>query len=596
MGFPEAKWAVDQVVSKVGIQPNNMRKFTVLSLSANTVGLQFLEPADSYYSAGGALAAVTKGVMIRMSDEDYPQGLNDGTLVLDNQNLGGYENTSFVVSGLTEGQEYFFSAFPYSNIGVYNESLNAANKASGISMSGETVIVNVTIDDAEIFAGTDVRLKNITHGTQVVKHISTQSSVSFSAKAGDTFKVEVDKVEDYRIASIESSQFTAVVGGTRQFTFAYTRSVGFIYTIKFDNGGDGIPSSFSYLDDCEGFTPMNGSDKNSWADSKIFNHFRPCLIKPGMSAPEYYLNPDNYNQKENGTSSVLTGADGDVMIEVKQLYYKVEKLTSTSEIKLSVSSYQPDSLFKPFLKIAGAEQDVAYRGVYEAYTLSNQMRSISGFSPTVGQTRAVFRNKAAARGTGYSQNDYYLLFMWQCMYILLYGSRDSQTVLGKGRTAIDNATSIATGTMNDKPFCWGDQTGTNGVKFLGVENFYGNVYEFVDGLTLVDYSYKITRDQSKYDDVGTSYETTIPGAPVPSGFIKSMKGVEDGIFLPNETVGSETTYFCDNFYQNAGTRVAHFGGTWPDVGNAGAFLWALNGDASTSNAIIGSRLCRKKIV
>lgn len=596
MGFPEAKWAVDQVVSKVGIQPNNMRKFVALSLDGSTIGLQFLEPADSYFSAGGALAAVTKGVIIRMSENDYPQNINDGTLVVNNTNLGAYENTSLTVSGLVEGRQYFFTAFPYSNIGVFNESLNAANKISGIPFSGETVTVNVVIDDAEIFAGTDVRLKNITHGTQVVQHVSTQGSVSFSAKAGDIFKVEVDNVKDYKIANTESSQFTAVAGGTRQFTFAYTRIVGFIYTIKFDNGGDGIPSSFSYLDDCAGFMLMNGSNKNSWANSEIFNHFKPCLIKPGMSAPEYYLNPDNYNQKENGTSSALTGADGDVMIEVKQLYYKVEKLTSTNEIKLSISSYQPDSTFKPFLKIAGVEQDVAYRGVYEAYTISNQMRSVSGFSPTTTQTRAVFRTQAAARGTGYSQNDYYLLFMWQCMYILLYGSRDSQTVLGKGRTASGNTASIATGTMNDKPFCWGDQTGTSGVKFLGVENFYGNVHEFVDGLTLVDLSYKITRDPSKYDDVGTSYETTISGAPTPNGYVKSMKGVEDGIFLPNETSGSETTYFCDNFYQNAGTRVAHFGGNWRDAGNAGAFFWDLSHDASYSLAYIGSRLCRKKIV
>ena len=79
-----------------------------------------------------------------------------------------------------------------------------ANKISGIPFSGETVTVNIVIDDAEIFAGTDVRLKNITHGTQVVQHISAQGSVSFSAKAGDTFKVEVDNVEDYKIESTES--------------------------------------------------------------------------------------------------------------------------------------------------------------------------------------------------------------------------------------------------------------------------------------------------------------------------------------------------------------------------------------------------------
>ena len=46
MGFPEAKWAVDQVVSKVGVQPNNMRKFEAVALTETTIGLTFLEPED----------------------------------------------------------------------------------------------------------------------------------------------------------------------------------------------------------------------------------------------------------------------------------------------------------------------------------------------------------------------------------------------------------------------------------------------------------------------------------------------------------------------------------------------------------------------
>lgn len=596
MGFPEAKWAVDQVVSKIGVQPNNMRKFTAVSLSESSLGLNFLEPADSYYSEGGALAAVTKGVMIRMSTEGYPQGLNDGTLVVDNQNLGAYNDTFFVVNGLTEAQSYYFSAFPYSNIGVYNESLNDANKVVGIPYSGETVSVRINIDDEEEFTGTNVTLMNITQGTQISRNVTTSSVVTFEAKAGERFKVTVDEVDGYKIASTETAEFVAVAGNSRSFEFSYEFVTGFIYTITFDNGADGIPASFTYSDDCAGFTPMNASNKNSWANTPIFDYFKPCVIKPGASAPEYYLNPNNYNFKEDGSSvSVLTGADGDVMVEVHRLYYKVSKNTSTKKITLSIASYQVDDTYRSFLSLAGGDPEIAYRGAYEAYTMSNAMRSVSGVAPTVNQTREVFRNQAKTRGAEYSQNDYYLLFMWQCMYILLYGSRDSQTVLGKGRTASTNTAAINTGTMNDKPMCWGDQTGTNGVKFLGVENFYGNIWEFVDGLTLVDHAYKITRYPSRYDDVGTSYETSISGAPTTSAYVTSMKGVNDGIFLPETVTGSETTYFCDYFYQNTGTRVALFGSYWADAGGAGAFSWGLSTATSYASSSLGSRLCRKKV-
>lgn len=593
MGFPEAKWAVDQVVSKIGVQPNNMRKLVALSPSADTIGLQFLEPADSYYSVGGAIAAITKGVMIRMSDEDYPQGLNDGTLVIDNTDLGAYENTSFLVDGLTEGQEYFFSAFPYSNIGVYNESLNALNKTSGVPMSGETVTVNVTIDDESEFTGTTVTLKNLTLGTDDVRNVSTSGQVNFVAKAGETFKVVVGVVDNYEQNMTESEQFTATPGGSRSYTFTYELIVGFNYTITFDNGGDGIPASFVYSDDATGFNPAQVNDMGSWANTELLDYFKPCLIKPSAAEPEYFLNKNNYNLKEDGSASVLTGNDGDVMVQIKRLFYKVTKLTATQEIKLSIASYQVDNTYKSFNVVAGEDREYVYRGVYEAYTVSNQMRSVSGVVPTVSQTRAQFRTLAEARGNEYSQNDYYMLFLYQCMYIMLYGNRNSQVALGQGRTLDTNAAGVSTGTLNDKPFCWGDQGGVNGVKFLGVEHFYGDRWEMVDGLMLVDYVYKVTRDPAKYDDVGTGYETLIDSAPTTSAYITSMKGVEDGIFLPDTVTGSEMTYFCDYYHQNSETHIALFGGYWLDAAQAGAFCLGLNNTASRSNASTGSRLCRK---
>ena len=225
------------------------------------------------------------------------------------------------------------------------------------------------------------------------------------------------------------------------------------------------------------------------------------------------------------------------------------------------------------------------------------MRSISGVAPAVNSTRATFRGYAKARGGEYSQNDYYLLRLWQCMYLLLYGTRDSQAAIGRGRSASGNSSAINTGTMNAKPFCWGDTGGSNGMKFLGVENFYGNVWEFVDGLTIVDYVCKITEDPSKYDDVGTSYEITAGTVPSGAGgsYIKEMQATNDAPFLPSVVGGSETTYFCDALWTNSGTRVAAFGGRWPDAGRVGAFFWSLDSDASSAGSGVGSRLCRKKV-
>lgn len=591
MGFPEAKWAVDQVVSKVGIQPNNMRKFEATILNETTIGLTFLEPEDSYYSAGGALAAVTKGVLIRMSTDGYPQNINDGTLVIDNSILGKYENDYFQVTGLTKGTKYYFTAFPYSNIGVYNESLNAANKADAIPSAFENVNITINIDDIKRFTSTTITLKNVNTSEQIVVNVTEPKTITLRAGAANTYIVTATAVSGYKNGVLSTQQFTAISGGSRDFTFDF--EMGFLYGIKFDNGNDGIPASYEYLEDCAGFTAASVSTMNSWQGKRILDKFKPCLIKPDAAAPEYYLNKDNYRYRADGsTLSNLQGDDGDVMIEVERMWFKIVK-NADSTATLYISEVELDG-YKSFI----GDQDVAYRGAYEASISGGVMRSVSAVAPAVNSTRATFREYAKARGNEYSQNDYYLVRLWQCMYLLLYGTRDSQSAIGSGRVASGQSLPpIDTGIMNDKPFCWGDASGSSGMKFLGTENFYGNVYEFVDGLTIVDYVCKITEDPNKYDDVGTNYE--IAAGTVPSGvsgsYIKEMQATNDAPFLPSIVGGSATTYFCDALWTNSGTNVASFGGGWQDDGQAGAFCWNFYQNASAADSHIGSRLCRRKV-
>lgn len=114
MSWAEAKWTVDSLLQKIGQAPNNMRSFIAYSLSATSIGLKFQEPADSY-DANNNLICSVGGVMIRMSDTGYPTKPSEGTLVVNNTNLGAYVNTPFTVSGLTKGRKYYFprSLIPY---------------------------------------------------------------------------------------------------------------------------------------------------------------------------------------------------------------------------------------------------------------------------------------------------------------------------------------------------------------------------------------------------------------------------------------------------------------------------------------------------
>lgn len=126
MSWAEAKWVVNELLQKTGQAPNNMRAFSAFAISKTSIGLKFQEPEDSY--SDGNLICSVGGVMVRMATDHYPANPADGELVVNNTELGKYVTDAFAVEGLVEGQEYFFSAFPYSSQGVFNQSSNEANR------------------------------------------------------------------------------------------------------------------------------------------------------------------------------------------------------------------------------------------------------------------------------------------------------------------------------------------------------------------------------------------------------------------------------------------------------------------------------------
>jgi hypothetical protein len=290
------------------------------------------------------------------------------------------------------------------------------------------------------------------------------------------------------------------------------------------------------------------------------------------------------------------------MIQVKKLYGRFTRVGN--KVKVSIMNYKEYSDCICFTEYADEEHDYAYRGRYKAGEVSGDtshvMRSISNVVPMVSMTRASGRSRAKARGTDYHQNDIYLLFLWQLMYLLLFKNRNSQTALGQGRTKSSNTAAEACGWSDDKPWIWGNQDGISGVVFLGVEDFYGNVWEWVDGCVLNNLTYKLTRDPSKYNDTGDGYEISaasgLTAANNHGKYLTQVQGTNDLGFLPmnSGTSGSgSNTYWCDCLWVAEAVQVVAFGGGWSDGARAGAFCWSLYATAGDASVDIGSRLCRK---
>ena len=139
-------------------------------------------------------------------------------------------------------------------------------------------------------------------------------------------------------------------------------------------------------------------------------------------------------------------------------------------------------------------------------------------------------------------------------------------------------------------------SGTNGlvsVSYRGIENFWGNMWKWVDGLNIQADHKPWVADHAFASDTFTSPYTYLNGTLAnTNGYAKDIlfnSSIDYG-FLPTVVGGSETSYLCDYYYQATGNRVAMLGGYWSSGSGAGAFSWALSNASSSRYRDIGARL------
>ena len=131
----------------------------------------------------------------------------------------------------------------------------------------------------------------------------------------------------------------------------------------------------------------------------------------------------------------------------------------------------------------------------------------------------------------------------------------------------------------------------------GIEGFWGNVWEWVDGLNFNEGKYYVCNDISKYaDDTATNYEQlSFTGATNWSSSYITEEGLDTGnnphVIMPKAAgSGSESTYECDACWSSTGWRVFEHGGAWTYGSKCGLFAAYLDNGSSYSNPSVGSRL------
>ena len=137
------------------------------------------------------------------------------------------------------------------------------------------------------------------------------------------------------------------------------------------------------------------------------------------------------------------------------------------------------------------------------------------------------------------------------------------------------------------------------VIYRGIENIFGNVFNWIDGLNIQEYQAYICRNPEEYtsDKFDGSYiKLGYMNCQERDMYIKKLGFDEKNpdIALPIEIGGGagSSSGMCDFYYSSEGNRVARVGGNFSSGASAGLWCWNCSNSSPYSNLSCGARLLK----
>ena len=293
----------------------------------------------------------------------------------------------------------------------------------------------------------------------------------------------------------------------------------------------------------------------------------------------------------------VTDDFGNVFVKIPKFYSKITKNTDgTYKHQLSGTKHEGfDTLFK----VGAKEIDYVMVGKYEGSGSSSKVYSKSGQTPLVSITMDNFRNGCKAHGAGYQQYDFLIDLIIKELWLVEMATTNSQSIMygyaNGNSAAISTGATDTVATPTGSPISNTD--GKHACKYRGIENPWGNIYKWCDGISFSGSSVYVCTEPTAYSAGKTSGLYEYYGTRASSdGFVKTVAPLAEGSLIQYVTaVGAdESSYYCDKSWQ--GGTVLYCGGYWSLSTGAGLWYWLGDYSASFSAYYIGGRLCYKPTV
>jgi len=344
-----------------------------------------------------------------------------------------------------------------------------------------------------------------------------------------------------------------------------------------------------------------------WQDMK-----RVLLHKITGEKVRDYIYGDSETSSWGATEWI--NSDYDVFVEIPKYYYRTD-ISSGQRITYISTNVFPGFILQPAFERPDGIRDYVYAAAFEGYIdASGLLRSIPYVQPTTNKTIAAFRAaaKAGGRAEGFQLQNMYLRQAVALLFFTEFGNLNSQSVLSQGITNLESGTAnhsqntgktlslnndsgqiIQITLENGATFQTGE-TATYPFSYRGLENLWGNVWEFVDGFmkTSDGLYFDIENDETTPSNMKEFYSRADVSASTSGYANQADERIGWGIIPKYSFNGSSSSYLSDYLWVNTATRIALVGASWSYGLNAGLSTLYLANDPSSLYRSIGARLAK----
>lgn len=425
------------------------------------------------------------------------------------------------------------------------------------NFESETIDIEYNVEDVELTICRQYLLLN-GERTEITKDVGYEQE-------NNIFRYRIKGLNKGTAYTIQIAASDGIDEGLSKAIHQSTKAIHLLGVRVMENNSNS-ESAVEYIEEAVGVAPATSTNLGGWAKKWPFNEIKLVGLKNGIETKD--VNPLDKTKYLDGE---IIPHDVDVMVKIPKIYWDFTAIQNGYELRISDTKLD-DNYDCYAHKVGGAEKDYIYIAAYLGYAESKKLRSISGVEPTSFLNIKDFRNYAHNVGTGYQCWNWTSLTVLRILYLIAYKNPNSQEALGKGYTS-DNKTKLNTGGTDTKGIIFGENTGKQQMCFLGIEDFWGNMEHWIDGIrTDSSSNILITPDNKTFNNNGTGYKNIGNiGSEITSGYINKVCIKNEVAFLPLKRNGSSSTYYADHAFDLRQNNMFLSGGFLTSGLRAGAF-------------------------